>query len=204
MKKTLPVEFVKGIPAGLEDDDFVDPKVNNLIVLDDLMVDAGKDERVAKLYIDGSSRDNLSVVSIMHNLFHQGKAMRDISLNADYLVLFKNPRDQAQVADLVAQMFRREKKDEKEAFLRRYDRIMEERARAYAVIDLKGEEVRLRSDLFREKLSSSLPRSPPVEDPGRAVGEAPMEGKAPTKPLTPPPPTTPTSDRKSTRLNSSH
>ncbi|WAR25193.1 hypothetical protein MAR_010897 [Mya arenaria] len=39
------VEFVQGIPTDLEDDDFFDSRINNLLILDDLFSEAGRDKR---------------------------------------------------------------------------------------------------------------------------------------------------------------
>lgn len=42
---------------------------------------------------------------ITQNIFHQGKGQRDTSLNAYYIVIFKNPRDKAQMRHLAQQVF---------------------------------------------------------------------------------------------------
>ena len=43
------IEFVKGIPESLENDSyFIDVNIRNLIVIDDQMIEAGKDNRVVK------------------------------------------------------------------------------------------------------------------------------------------------------------
>ena len=65
----------------------------NLIVLDDLMNQSWRDKRIANLLTKGSYHRNLSVIYIVQNIFHQGKETRNISLNVDYIVLFKSPRD---------------------------------------------------------------------------------------------------------------
>ena len=46
----------------------------------------------------------MSVIFLTQNLFHKNKHMRTISLNAHYLVLFKNPRDVEQFTTLARQM----------------------------------------------------------------------------------------------------
>ena len=105
MLVTIPnIEFVKGIPTALEHAYF---SVNkwNLIVFDDQMIDAGKDQRIVNLFTRGSHQRNLSVIDIVQNVFHQGKGSRSISLNSHYLVLFKNPRDKLQVLTLAKQMY---------------------------------------------------------------------------------------------------
>lgn len=40
----------------------------------------------------------------MQNIFSQGKGRRDISLNAHYIVCFKNPRDRQQIKFLAKQI----------------------------------------------------------------------------------------------------
>ena len=77
----------------------------NLIVFDDQMIDASKDQRIVNLFTrSGFHQRNLSVIYILQNLFHQGKGSRTISLNSHYLVLFKNPRDKLQILTLAKQM----------------------------------------------------------------------------------------------------
>ena len=97
---TIPtIEFVKGIPESLENDSYLDVNKRNLIVIDDQMIEAGKDNRIVNLFTKGSHHRNLSVIYIVQNLFHQGKGNLSISLNSHYLVLFKNPRDKLQNFD---------------------------------------------------------------------------------------------------------
>ena len=47
-------EFVKGIPAALEQDSYFDVNKRNLIVFDDQMIDASKDNRIVNLFTRGS------------------------------------------------------------------------------------------------------------------------------------------------------
>ena len=99
------IEFVKGIPESLENDSYLDVNKRNLIVIDDQMIEAGKDNRIVDLFTKGSHHRKLSVIYIVQNLFHQGKGNRSISLNSHYLVLFKNPRDKLQILTLAKQMY---------------------------------------------------------------------------------------------------
>ena len=77
----------------------------NLIVFDDLMIDASKDKRIVNLFTRGSHHRNLSEIYTVQNLFHQGKGSRSISLNGHYLLLFKNPRDKLQNLILAKPMY---------------------------------------------------------------------------------------------------
>ena len=70
-----------------------------MIILDDLMEET--DQRVASLFTKKSHHRNISVMYIVQNLFHH----RTISLNAHYMVVFKNPRDVSQIMALAHQMY---------------------------------------------------------------------------------------------------
>ena len=98
------IEFNQGIPEDIDNADYLDTSQRNLIVLDDLMAQSGKDKRISDLFTKGSHHRNLSIIYIVQNIFHQGKEMRNISLNALYIVLFKSPRDKQQISMLARQV----------------------------------------------------------------------------------------------------
>lgn len=99
LRASLPVDFVEGIP-DLTRFDSTKP---SLLVLDDLMAEA--DERVTQLFTKGSHHRSVSVMYLVQNLFDKNKEHRTISLNAQYLVIFKNPRDKQQINHLAKQMY---------------------------------------------------------------------------------------------------
>lgn len=94
------VQYRMGLPDMDEFDGNDEPK---LIVVDDMMRETN--DSVVDLFTKGSHHRNLSVFFITQNLFHQGRGQRDISLNAHYIVCFKNPRDRAQIKYLARQMY---------------------------------------------------------------------------------------------------
>jgi hypothetical protein len=105
MMRTMPgIEFNKGIPEDIDNADYLDVSQRNLIVLDHLMAQSGKDRRIADLFTKGIHHRYLSIIYIVQNMFHQGKEMRNISLNAHYIVLFKSQRDKQQVSMLARQI----------------------------------------------------------------------------------------------------
>ena len=79
------------------------PGHQKLIVLDDLMKKASNRAEVAALFTHGR-HENLSIMYLMQSFFHKSKCARDISLNIDYVVLFKNTRDPSIVTHLGQQM----------------------------------------------------------------------------------------------------
>ena len=101
---------------GLPDLDTLDPREKDLIILNDLMDET--DQRVASLFAKKNHHRNISVMYIVQNLFHRGKHQRTISLNAHYMVVFKNSRDVSQIMVLAYQMHPRRTQFFLEAFAR--------------------------------------------------------------------------------------
>lgn len=101
--RELPKNII--LSNGLDGLQCIDKSVPNLVILDDLMHEAGNNLDVAELFTKGSHHRNLSVILIVQNIFHQGKVMRTVSLNAHYMILFKNPRDASQIRCLAQQLF---------------------------------------------------------------------------------------------------
>ena len=100
LKDLMPaIEYVQGIPENL--DEYFDRNSKNLIILDDLMDESGDDKRVSQLFSRGR-HDNLSVIYLTQNLFHSKQ--RSISLNSDYMIIFKNARDKLQFSTLAKQV----------------------------------------------------------------------------------------------------
>ena len=93
------IEFIHGI--GQRDPD----GQPTLYIYDDLMKDTTKNIDICEMYTEGSHHCNLSVICLLQNLYHRGKENRTMKLNTQYIVLFKNPRDQQQVAHLARQMY---------------------------------------------------------------------------------------------------
>ena len=98
------VEFIKGVDSVFKDNDFFRSGESTLLILDDLANELSGNPKASKLFTQGIHHRNVSIVFITQNLYKQGKAMRDIQLNCQYLVLFKNCRDVNQIKVLSNQM----------------------------------------------------------------------------------------------------
>ena len=142
------VEFVEGLPAT----NILDGR-RTLLIIDDLMTET--DGRVTDLFTKGSHHKNASVIYISQNLYNKGKENRTISLNTHYLVLFKNPRDVAQISHLGRQIFPERAKYFSESFTDATSRPY-----GYLLVDLKSstpDELRLRAAIFAdEKYSTTV------------------------------------------------
>ena len=87
----------------------------------------------------------MSVVYLAQNLFPKNKFARTISLNAHYMVLFKNPRDASQFANL-RQMYPKRSQFAVEAYK---DATRE--PYSYLLVDLRPEQdddLRLQTNVF--------------------------------------------------------
>ena len=97
------IEYVQGLPDYhfLEN---INHRNHKLLIIDDQQLEALNSKLVADLFTKFSHHNNITIIFILQNLFHQGKYSRDISLNAHYFVLFKNQRDINQVKILGNQL----------------------------------------------------------------------------------------------------
>ena len=60
MKKLIPnFEFYNQIPENIDDDDFLNTKIRNFLILDDCLLSSEKDNRIGSLFIEGSHHRNL-------------------------------------------------------------------------------------------------------------------------------------------------
>jgi hypothetical protein len=138
--------FLQGLSENLNDDSFIDTRYPSVIVIDDLMRDATNSKDVCELFVDGSNHRNISVTCILQNGFSKGKENRTISINTQYIVLFKNPKDQIGPAILARQMYPSHPKK----FMIKYTEATKI-PYEYLFIDLRQntpEEDRLKTDIF--------------------------------------------------------
>lgn len=132
--------FKEGLPNINE----IDTTKANLVIVDDLMRES--DGKIVDLFTKGCHHRNISVFFITQNIFHQGKGQRDISLNAHYIVIFKNPRDKAQIRHLAQQVC-----PENPKFLQESFNDATSVAHGYLMLDLKqstSDEQRVRTNVF--------------------------------------------------------
>ena len=90
---------------GIYDMNKFKPSEINLIVLDDLMQECINDPEILSLFTVGTHHTSTSVFFLTQNIFSKGKYSRDLSLNSNYIINFKNPRDQLQMQVLARQIF---------------------------------------------------------------------------------------------------
>lgn len=142
------LQVCQGIPAKIGTDNS-SPK---LLVVDDLMTDKKYESQICDLFIKGSHHRNISILFICQNIFHQSRFFRTISLNAKYLVLFKNVRDRSQFFPLARQLC-----PENPTQLLNVYKECTNKPYGYLMVDLNQETpdiFRFRTDIFNKDFSS--------------------------------------------------
>jgi hypothetical protein len=143
------VDFREGCPT-MSDFEVAggDQEGPTLVIIDDLMAECN--EEVAKMFTKGSHHRGLSIFFLTQNLFHKAKGIRDMSLNAQYFILFKNPRDSQQVKTLARQMYGQDAAAMEQAY-----EMATKRPHGYLLLDIKQDTtdpVRWRSKILPGEL----------------------------------------------------
>ena len=74
-------------------------------MLDNLMTEGGEDKELLDLFTKHSHHQNITVLYLCQDMFPPGKYAKSISRNAQYVIAFKNPRDQLGIRNLLLQAF---------------------------------------------------------------------------------------------------
>ena len=159
MQKEYGVEFREGLPTkedlaggGEEEEEKEEEEVvsadlrppHTLLILDDLMSSSNQ-QVVADIFTKYSHHRNMSVIYITQNLFQKSPEFRTMSLNAHYMIIFKNPRDMGQISALSRQVFPSRAKALTAIFTREL-----KRPHSYVLLDFKQttpDDLRIRSSL---------------------------------------------------------
>ena len=127
------IYFKQGLPEFEPDLCDIDPRYNNIVVLDDLMDMAVDSPIISKLFTQGRHR-NASVILLLQNAFPKGKYNTSISRNAQYMALFRCPADRRQIGIMADRIFDKNKP----AFMEIYNDITS-KPYSYVVVDNKAE-----------------------------------------------------------------
>ena len=114
MKKDM--LFYKGIPDASLLTKWFKPTKGGVLVLDDLMAEGGQDKQVLDLFTKDSHHRNITVLYLTQDLFPPGKYAKTINRNAHYLIVFKNPRDQLGIRNVLTQAYPSDWRDKLELF----------------------------------------------------------------------------------------
>ena len=142
------VKFHEGIP----DNQLLPKWLPNgcILVLDDLMDEGGNDKNVLDMFTKLSHHKNITVIYLCQDLFPIGRFAKTISRNAHYITMFKNPRDQLGLRNLLQQSSPTNFKDVMETFRK----VTNERPFGYVLLDLhpsSRDDQRILSHLLKDE-----------------------------------------------------
>jgi hypothetical protein len=141
------LSFVSEIPS-LED-----IESNSLIIVDDFMEELSKQQQLLSLFVRSSRHRGISVFLLVQNFFY--KNMRNLTLNATHIVLFKSPRDSSFISPLSRQIFPRNPK-----YLEASFEDSTKQPYGYLLINTtqeQDENLRLSSSFFQEEAKVYMP-----------------------------------------------
>ena len=143
------VTFRRGIPStsDIESLDDYSEIGGSLVIIDDQALSINKD--IATIFTVTARHTHVSLVLLTQNLFSKQQYFRDVSLQASYFVLFKNPRDNSSIRYLSNQMNPSNNKYVYEA----YQHALKQ-PYSYLLIDLDqktDDHTRLRTNIFPDE-----------------------------------------------------
>ena len=142
------IKLVDGLPNDIYES-LSEHEGNKLLIIDDQMLDLAADKRLAKLFTVMRHR-NLSTIFLVQNFYFRSQFMTTISRNAQYVVLFPNPRDKTVVATISRQMHPETPHFVADAFSQATSKKF-----GYLFIDLTAgcdDKLRLRSSIFPNEI----------------------------------------------------
>lgn len=102
LEKNPDIELRNGLDFNLEE---FDSTKNSVLVIDDQMHNAVKNEMIQTFFTRGVHHKNISIILLTQNIFPQGKFGRDIRLNCHYIVVMKSPTFASQIIFLGRSIF---------------------------------------------------------------------------------------------------
>ena len=91
-------EFIKCFPEDLMSRLEKSNNCGSSCIFDDVMNEVSSNATISKLFIRGRSHLGCSLVLMLQNIFPKGSQSRTISINAQYQILFRHPRDSLQIS----------------------------------------------------------------------------------------------------------
>jgi hypothetical protein len=141
------ITFSEGFP----DLNNFNPEENNLLILDDLMDEIGKNKECANLFTRGSHHNNISVIAIIHNICNQEKYSRTLTLNGRLFIFFESPCDRLQYEMFGRRIF----PQHKQFFSSALNQAFNMRPYGYAVLNLDTKipnSLRLCTNIFKNQI----------------------------------------------------
>lgn len=140
------LEFHQGCPTEEMLENVNQEKI--IYVLDDLLESAFKSKTVSEMFTQGRNR-GIGVILLTQNIFPRDAMARNISLNCNFMVIFRNIRDRSSFNHLARQLLPANSKNLSDFFLNGVAKPF-----SYLLIDLTQEcpeALRFRQEIFNDE-----------------------------------------------------
>lgn len=137
------IKYHKGLPTDKQLEGY------NTVIIDDLLTEAAKTETMTNLFTRVVHHKNVNVFVLIQNIFFKSHVIRNLNLNANYIVLFRNIRDQSQLSVFAHQFY-----PENSSFFKNVFKDATSTPYGYLLVDLHPktkDEYRIRSNIFDAK-----------------------------------------------------
>lgn len=127
-----------------------------LLVFDDFGLETRNSKEMTNYFTRHSHHKNISIIQVLQNLFLSGTEGRTRSLNAHYIVLMRQARDQRQIRTLARQIATTSA--DAESFMDAYNQAIRDRCYSYLLISLHPRDppdLLLRSNIFPEEANNA-------------------------------------------------
>lgn len=94
-----------GLPTREDLDHWSESSKHTLLVIDDLINKVVDSEDALFLFCVAAHHKNITVILLTQNLYMPGKYARTISLNCQYIIMFRNIRDARQISNFGSQVY---------------------------------------------------------------------------------------------------
>ena len=110
----IKVRLIQGLPKDFKK--YIDPKVNQMYVIDDMMTEITSNRQVTELYSLQCRHTNTSIIILLQNLNYPGRERLTFLRCSHLLVIFSNPLDLSMVSALAKKVMPLEHKTFMEIF----------------------------------------------------------------------------------------
>lgn len=96
------IKFIKDFPENLQSE--FEGLSSSLLCVDDLMIELQNNKDFANFFVKHSHHLHVSVIFLAQQYFFKSPLLRTVSINTHYIISFKCPREQSQLAHLARQI----------------------------------------------------------------------------------------------------
>ena len=148
------VRAIQGLPDSF--DNYIQSSQNGLALFEDLMSECSKNEQITAFFTRKSHHQNISVIFVTQNFYHQGRERKNFGRNAKYLCIFDSPLDKTIPYSLAQKLMPRNQS----AFIDMFNHAIDYTHYGYLFIDgdqTSPKNAKFRTDIFGDTQRVLIP-----------------------------------------------